>query len=333
MTDLMNDHVPPKSQGEQEQQGEWQEGETTGEAAAEPTLTDSAGAPAQEPARGRREAGEGEAPAPQVQQPWLQGLRALGGLAQESQTAPLDRRALDARLNQLRQQYGFTGFRVESVGKDWAIYPRMNPEPSEPVRVEGQESTEGAQEETLPQSDAPSGKTKSDPIEMIWYKPLGLYPPSIQLGEDRYFINEPDPLVVPSVAGLPDVRRSGATSGEIVIGIDPTGEFYPGLDKVWPRVRAGVLRTGDKQREFRHLLREYGYDWGSKEADHVRDLQWAGEDAYDNLWPLERTWNNLANRILGQSVTYKNDSGEVETVPLRDTPLNRWFIIKGMQRP
>lgn len=336
MTDLINDHVPPKSHGEQEQQGEWQEGETTGES-AEPQQVDSQGAPPQDqPARGRQEAGEGEVPAPNIQQRWQQGMRALGRLAERSRQDPFTQAQIDAELAQLKNRYGFTELRATPVGEDWRVLARMNPDnASNPLIVEGEEAAagEGAGPTAPTPPSAPTGKTRNDPIPMIWFKPPGLYPMSIGLGDERYFFNEPEPLVVPPVAGLPDVRRSGFTSGEIVIGIDTSGEFFPKEGRVWPRVLASPLRTGVKQRNFRNLLTEYGYDWGTKEADHVRDLQWGGQDDYANLWPLERTWNNAANRILDQDVTYLDDSGNVVTVKLKQTPLDRWFKIDGIRRP
>jgi hypothetical protein len=67
------------------------------------------------------------------------------------------------------------------------------------------------------------------------------------------------------------------------------------------------------------------------EADHVRDLQWAGEDDYRNLWPLEASRNNAANQVLQQYVTYRDPSGNVVTVRLQDTPLNRYFKIIGFR--
>ncbi len=142
MSDLMNDHVPPKTQGEQERQGEWQEGETTGES-AEPTLTDSAGAPAQTPARGRREAGEGEAPAPEVQQRWLQGLRAVGDLAERSQRDPYTETEIDAALAQLKTEHGFNTLRAEQVGEDWGVVAEMNPrkKKTDPPRIEAEEDS------------------------------------------------------------------------------------------------------------------------------------------------------------------------------------------------
>lgn len=68
----------------------------------------------------------------------------------------------------------------------------------------------------------------------------------------------------------------------------------------------------------------------SYEADHVRDLQWAGRDAYDNLWPLEAARNSDANQILTQPVTYRNAAGQVVTVPLNQTRLNLYFRIDAL---
>jgi len=161
---------------------------------------------------------------------------------------------------------------------------------------------------------------------MIWYKSPGLYPFQITLGAERFVITQPEPIQVPDEPGLSDVRRD-AIDGQIMIGVTPDGDFYPAVNRVWPRVRAGVLRTGRKQANFRRLLAAHGFNWGSYEADHVRDLQWAGQDDYANLWPLERAHNNAANQVLDQPITYLNDAGTVVTVPLRDTPLSRYFRI------
>lgn len=173
------------------------------------------------------------------------------------------------------------------------------------------------------------GRTSSDPIDMIWYKSPGLYPISINLNGERHFFTEPTPVQVPDEPGLADIRRDANSSGQITIGVNPGSRFYPRIRSVWPRVRAGALRSGIKQAQFRRLLSALGYGWGSQQADHVRDLQWAGDDAYANLWPLEAAQNNAANRVLQQIVTYQDDSGQVLSVPLENTPLNRYFRIVG----
>jgi hypothetical protein len=177
---------------------------------------------------------------------------------------------------------------------------------------------------------APTGRTQADPIPMTWYKSPGAYPPSIVLGANRYFLTEPDYVEVPNTRGLADLRREAETDNGrhvVRIGVDLSGRNYPTLGRVWPRTRVGAIRGGDKQDQFRRLLAHHGYSWGSSEADHVRDLQWAGRDAYDNLWPLERSRNNAANQILDQPVTYQNSRGQVLTVPLSETPRNLYFRI------
>jgi hypothetical protein len=182
---------------------------------------------------------------------------------------------------------------------------------------------------------APTGKfaTKNDAIPMVWYKPLNLYPAQIDLNGRPYSFSRPARLRVPPVPGLADVRREASTNGTIMIGINRQGRFFPKLDTIWPRVASGTLRTGVKQAGFREFLAACGYSWGTQEADHIRDLQWAGEDDYENLWPLERSWNNAANVILSQKVKYKNDSGVIVEVPLAATPLNRYFRIISILPP
>ena len=176
-------------------------------------------------------------------------------------------------------------------------------------------------------ASAPGGRSESDPIDMVWFKSPGLYPTSVTLGSERVFFTEPDYVVVPDQPGLADIRRDADTAGRIRVGVSPNSKFYPRVGNVWPRVRVGQVRGGTKQAQFRRLLQALGYNWGSMEADHVRDLQWRGEDAYANLWPLEGTHNGAANDILSQMVTYKNAAGVVQTVPLSQTPLNLYFRI------
>jgi len=138
MTDLINDKVPPKSQGEQEKPGEWQEGETTGEAPA-PQQADTQGAPGDAPALGQQAAGEGEIPALDVQQRWLQGMQALGNLAEQSKNDPFDQVEIGAALGRLKTQHGFTELTPTRSGEDWSVYARMNPDNKKgPLVVEGE---------------------------------------------------------------------------------------------------------------------------------------------------------------------------------------------------
>lgn len=139
MTDLVNDHVPPRSQGEQERQGEWAEGTPNGQGEVDPALALAGGAPPEgQPATGQQQPGEGQPPSPANQQRWLEGLRALGTLATESQRDPLNRTELDARLETIKTTYGFTSLRVSQSGEDWLIFPAMSPPSPNPITVQGE---------------------------------------------------------------------------------------------------------------------------------------------------------------------------------------------------
>jgi hypothetical protein len=146
MTDLMNDHVPRGSHGEQEQPGEWNEGEVAG-APAEPQQVDTQGAPSAEPVRGRQQPEEGEAPRPELQERWLGGLRALGELSERSQTDPFDQREIDAALARIRTRYRFTELRERRVGEDWQVHAEMNP--SSNITVEGVEQEQDVREANI----------------------------------------------------------------------------------------------------------------------------------------------------------------------------------------
>ncbi len=177
----------------------------------------------------------------------------------------------------------------------------------------------------------PSGKTSNplDAIPITWHKPLRLYPQAISINNKAYSLFEREKLAVPDVANLNNVRSSSSVaSNEILIGVSPSSANVPVIGKVWPRVAAGNLRGGVKQEQFRELLRVSGFVWGSMEADHIRDLQWGGQDSYDNLWPLEKSHNNAANQVLSQDVDYEDSGKNLVTTSLRNTPLNLYFRIK-----
>jgi hypothetical protein len=128
MTDLLNDHVPPKSKGEQAPAGHWQEGGAPPTGEADPKLADTQGTPPEQAATGRQQPGEGEPPSADVQQRWLSGARALGALSEHSRDDPFTQVEIETALRSIRTQYGFVDLRAEPIGDDWAVYGRMSPE-------------------------------------------------------------------------------------------------------------------------------------------------------------------------------------------------------------
>ncbi|MFC8662303.1 hypothetical protein [Streptomyces sp. NPDC057199] len=134
MTDLVNDHVPPKKSQEQEKKGTWAEPGTAAPGAAGGQAPAGAPAPTSETPVGPGKPAEGEAaaPSPAVSERWHAGMKALGELREQSHTNPLDKREMDAALADLRTRFGFTVLTAQQVGERWQLHAEMNPKADMP---------------------------------------------------------------------------------------------------------------------------------------------------------------------------------------------------------
>jgi hypothetical protein len=101
MTDLLNDHMPPKSKGEQPAQGQWHEGDAKPEAKAPAKPGPVAAPPA--PTKGQKR-GEEKKLVPKHSENWLNGLKAVAHLAQQSRAHPLNVAALNQSLTAIKQR-------------------------------------------------------------------------------------------------------------------------------------------------------------------------------------------------------------------------------------
>ncbi|MFF3935659.1 hypothetical protein [Streptomyces phaeofaciens] len=178
LTDLVNDHVPPKgSTGEEETKGSWS---APGTAAAPPGSAPAAvpgpaaGAPAPAPAGkpgapapgapgAADKAGKGDesVPSPEKLKRWHAGLAALGELSNRSHRNPYDASELRDSLAGLKKQYGFTVLAGELRGGKWQITAGMSPTtdklPPIDADVTGAPTTAAAGEKArLPESGEPT---------------------------------------------------------------------------------------------------------------------------------------------------------------------------------
>jgi hypothetical protein len=159
ITDLVNDHVPPKSKGEQEKPGTWKEGEEgKGEVPSGPGGPTEggaapAGAPTAAPAAGAGGRDESGQPAPKTGAPGTQpaahppgeghegvptpgaekhraaGMQALGELARNAQRDPLNDQEITSALASLKERYGFKHLsaRTDAGGANWEIDAELSP--------------------------------------------------------------------------------------------------------------------------------------------------------------------------------------------------------------
>jgi hypothetical protein len=139
MSDLMNDNVRRSNNAEQETTGEFEDRSSGGaaeldgeggggEVASDPALTgEGDGSATNEPASGQQD-GEGDVPQPAVEDEWLAGMEALGGLAERSSSRPYDAFTLGPELAEIERRYGFTAFDVSASSGEWEVDAALNPE-------------------------------------------------------------------------------------------------------------------------------------------------------------------------------------------------------------
>ena len=156
MTDLMNDHVPPQQSSDGERQGEWQEGQTTGES-GEPTATGGGGTTDQ-PAQGQQKPGQGEVPAsPEEAEARMGGMGALGRLVEQSRRDPLGPEEIEEAIQQIRRQHDFSVLTFELVGENWHIHAVINPGEDFTAKAE-ETATENIDQSTIEKDESNSAE-------------------------------------------------------------------------------------------------------------------------------------------------------------------------------
>jgi hypothetical protein len=164
-----------------------------------------------------------------------------------------------------------------------------------------------------PPATAPTGKTRSDPIEMIWYKPLGDYRNPIWLTGTPYYRNQ----------------RQRLSSGRW-IGVG----FWPGPGDVLHRVNTPRGRVAD---EFMEAIVDEGFEYQDEYSpDHVQDLMFEGADDFRNLWPLDRDVNSRAGTgHSGQGVWFSEPGDPTPICHALGswTLYGRYFVIRQVKSP
>lgn len=134
-----------------------------------------------------------------------------------------------------------------------------------------------------------------------------------------------------------NIPRSQSTSSAPSADVRGKKYTYIGVTKatnhvqpnqILRRTRSSV-RRGRAGRTFRVLMYHYGDNLANEQVDHVRDLQYGGEDNFGNLWPLATAKNQLLNRRLAQErVQVQIDDRRQNASPTPSRMIGRWFKIK-----
>jgi len=160
--------------------------------------------------------------------------------------------------------------------------------------------------------------TAADPIPIRWYK---------------------------SPTDFPTIQSQGPTAGVTLPAtaqrdaqtLRVSQSNFPSVGTIMSR-RAGREDTNKSQVYSRLNDLETASGWvisasrANRAIDHVKDLQWRGQDAFDNLWPLERSKNSGANSSKYQRATAM-EGGSPVTKTVGSWGLTKHFWIAEIVSP
>ncbi|HYJ84864.1 MAG TPA: DUF4157 domain-containing protein [Pyrinomonadaceae bacterium] len=161
------------------------------------------------------------------------------------------------------------------------------------------------------------GSTRAKALPLQWFKPKSLYPQEIP------FDSGVNPAVRPSSVKLEDgptwvhhdpVQRTD--NSEIITGPSRVGVQASNFPEAtaWSKGFQFQEDTGTKSRdnsnEMRELVRGLGWHASAHGADidHVRELQFGGQDQAPNLWPFGNSENRSAGPLHQQQISAFRDT-------------------------
>ena len=163
-------------------------------------------------------------------------------------------------------------------------------------------------------TSSPEGMSEDDPLPFDWHKTLELYPATIEIP------NAEDPEELH--------RDDGPTSVRYLLRGRDTYEMIGVASGNWPYVGKTFqyvpeARVEVEKDRLRELLTRLGYDRSGVDVDHVHELQFGGDDSFDNCWPADNSGNRSAGRRhQAQLANYEATLGNIA---------GRWFIISRIR--
>lgn len=180
--------------------------------------------------------------------------------------------------------------------------------------------------------EVPQDGSEEHPFELDWPKPASIDYPTIYLGgETKDAVKQED---------LKN-KRITTVGGKKVEAYEPHGgKSLPGgelglgeplklNDVVGPLTANPPKRV--KSTALNETLKKYGYRPKAEklDADHIRELQFGGKDAFSNLWPLDKHINRASGSILkNENVHAPGKKHPLSMAELKkDTKRKYWFRI------
>ena len=237
-----------------------------------------------------------------------------GVKAELTELAPLDVNDIQEAIPGWKEKFGFTELAVTEGAADWDITGAMSPgKPVAKPKIPG---------------------TKQNPFKLAeWPKPASSAYPPLYFGGQINRVrsqrtlqqNEGKEDATGTVIRKYTPHAGGRLPGGAKIGITPQFRVAEGT-VVGPLSQA----TTPGGETLLSELRPYGFSASGEglDGDHVREIQFGGQDTLGNLWPLNASINRGAGSTLaGATVTYPGGTREVKIADLKQNARSYFFEI------
>jgi hypothetical protein len=177
--------------------------------------------------------------------------------------------------------------------------------------------------------------TDKDPIPIVWYKRLGLYPSFTYVLDgrpERAFPEDNDVwLEAPRArAGLGAVSRGDRINVAIAPEFRPDAVMASSRSRPLQRLGAGqgdIARRTRQVEHYREILEFNNVVLGTLQIDHVHEIGLGGTDHIGNLWPLGPAANRAANATYTQRVLVRSPSGAPELKTVQELDRKYFYIV------
>jgi hypothetical protein len=220
---------------------------------------------------------------------------------------------LEQAMPGLKSKYQFASLRLESTSQGWRVKGSMSPE-----KVV---------------DDVPYVGSQADPFDLDWPKPAASGYPTLYFGgptPDAKSQSEMSAMAGQTFAGAV-VRAYSPTSPTSLPGGEAVGLTTAlSVGQVIGPVTTASTPGGGR---INRIFRNYGFRAGAEglDGDHVKEIQFGGQDAIGNLWPLNASINRGAGSKLAQATVFhpKASSGFKISDLKSDTTHKYYFRIKS----
>lgn len=181
--------------------------------------------------------------------------------------------------------------------------------------------------------------TSNDPIPVVWHKPhisnSSFYPPikveGYELSDGRW-VDAPDVFTAGHLDEIyvpPDLDEGIINSENMPVGVGR--EFH--VNEGTRLKRRKDLRS-TLTRFYREVFKRHGNDLSGLQVDHVQDLNWGGEDVFQNLWPLDSSINQSAGFKNNQQIVMWIDGDQIKAIAAGDPHLDgKYFVVSKVESP